>query len=262
MAFSHAVFIGCGNMGGALLQCWQAAHSFDAVTVVDPALMEIKGARTVASAAEVEWDAVDIVIIAIKPQLCDAVLPDYAQYVPKNAIILSIVAGKESAYFQVFFPTQRIVRVMPNLPAMVGQGMQGAFAEGLSGTEKTAIDGLLQAAGKGVWLADESQMHALTATSGSGPAYVFYLMDEMVQAAQQAGLDKKSATTLVLQTFLGSAAYALESTESLETLRQNVTSKGGTTQAGLEVLMQEEGSIHDLLERTIAAAKDRSEELV
>lgn len=261
------LLVGCGKMGGAMLSGWKAAGAASAVVVVEP-FGAPKGlpadVLVVKDAADIPADFIpDAVILAVKPQMMDQALPHYARYAGAS-MFLSIAAGKPIAYFEKYLGTQAaIVRAMPNTPAAVGRGISAAVpnAQVSEGQRKLAHT-LLSAVGEVTWVADEALLDAVTAVSGSGPAYVFLLVEAMARAGISAGLPADLAMQLARATVMGSGELLRQSHESAEQLRRNVTSPKGTTEAALNVLMTEgPGGLHELMTRAIAAATNRSREL-
>lgn len=260
------LLVGCGKMGGALLQGWLAGGTrAQDVVVVEPSgdggRFGQSPPRFVDSADAVPDDfAPDIVILAVKPQMMDEVVPAYARFVRPDTVFLSIAAGKTIGYFEGKLGAgAAIVRAMPNTPAAVGRGITTACANTHVGdSQRAACQSLLEAVGEVGWVEDEALMDAVTGLSGSGPAYVFHLVECLAGAGRAQGLDPELAMRLARATVSGAGELLRQSDESAEDLREAVTSPGGTTQAGLEVLMAELGP---LLERTVAAAAQRSREL-
>lgn len=268
----NLLLVGCGKMGGALLSGWRAAGmaapGAGRVVVVDPGMLPPDGGwgddavSVVASAAGIPGDLDPaVIILAVKPQMMDAVLPDYRRYAGRS-VFLSIAAGKTIAYFQDHLGADAaLVRAMPNTPAAIGRGISGVYATPGVGAEARALcDRLLQAAGPVVWLEDEGQIDAVTGVSGSGPAYVFHLVEALAQAGVAAGLPADLAMRLARETVSGAGELLHRSPESAEQLRRDVTSPKGTTQAALDVLMAPDG-LPALMTRTVAAAAARSREL-
>ncbi len=262
------VLVGCGKMGGALLDGWIAGGvEPGAVTVIEPsaALAEAVRARhgvTVAADADGAGDAAAIVVFAVKPQAMDGVAPAYARFAGPGTVFLSIAAGKTIGYFERHLgAAAAIVRSMPNTPAAVGKGITVLCANPHADAgQRAACEALLAAVGETLWVGDEALMDAVTAVSGSGPAYVFLLIECLTAAGVEAGLPAALAARLALATVHGAGALAAASDQTAATLRQNVTSPGGTTHAALEVLMAGDG-LEPLLVRAVAAAADRSREL-
>lgn len=267
------LLVGCGKMGGALLSGWlERGLSADRTFVVEP----VAGAREAISASGAargvvvasalgELDAAlapAVVVFAIKPQqLADAV-PDYRRFVRPGTVFLSIAAGKTVAFFERLLGAEAaIVRAMPNTPAAIGRGISVLCANArVSPAQRAACGELMEAAGEVAWVEDEALLDPVTAVSGSGPAYVFLLVECLAEAGEAAGLPADLAMRLARETVSGAGELLRRSEETAATLRQNVTSPGGTTQAALEVLMAEDG-LKALMTRAVAAARRRSEEL-
>ena len=207
-------------------------------------------------------DRADILVLAVKPQmLAEVVLEIAGPLAEKNPLIISIAAGiRTSDLVRWIGKEASIVRVMPNTPALIGSGACGLFAnEYTSKEQREQAETIMRATGVAVWVEDEALLDVITALSGSGPAYFLLVMEVMESAAIKAGLDQKSARLLTLETALGAARMALESSEEPAKLRHRVTSPGGTTEAAINVL--EQGNIDQLFTRAINAATARSNEL-
>ena len=264
--------IGCGQMGQALYRGWcQSGLDIGPITLIDPHLqvdhMTLRsGDHVCTSQADiVSSTPPDILVLAIKPQLVADVLPLYRDLIAPHTLILSIAAGISTARIaqELAAPQQPVIRTMPNTPAMIGQGITAVYPNAhVSDTQRAQSNDLLQATGDVVWLADENLMHAVTAVSGSGPAYVFALIETMANAGAKAGLPPELATQLARQTVIGAAALAdHQATTSAAQLRHNVTSLNGTTAAGLTELLTPTGGLQDIVDKTIEAAAKRSREL-
>ena len=264
------VLVGCGKMGGALLHGWLSRGlAATDVLVVEPdaAIREhVRAQRGVVAVAEAKTLPTGLqpraVVFAIKPQAMAAVLPAYEKLAASGAVVLSIAAGTTIARFEAAFGERTpIVRAMPNTPAAIGQGVTALFANPhVSAAQKELCSALMAAVGAVHWIEDEEQMHAITAMSGGGPAYVFLLIEALAKAGIRSGLPDALAWPLARATVAGSGALAAQSDEPVEVLRQNVTSPGGTTEAALGVLMAPDG-IQPLFDRAIAVATRRSHEL-
>jgi pyrroline-5-carboxylate reductase len=257
------LLVGCGRMGSALLQGW-LAQGFDpkAIVVVEPnqAPQEVLGAAT---DKDIPSDFIpSVVMLAVKPQMMDAVLPAYARYA-EHALFLSIAAGRTLASFErVLGVHAAVVRSMPNTPAAVGRGMTVACANrNATSLQKARAEELLSAVGEVGWVEDEGLIDAVTAVSGSGPAYVFLLAEVMAKAGEKAGLPADLAVRLARATVAGSGELLFQSPLEASKLRENVTSPGGTTAAALSVLMAEAGGMQELMDKAVAAAAKRSKEL-
>jgi pyrroline-5-carboxylate reductase len=256
------LLIGCGRMGGSLLKGWRESGAVDSAIVVDPALPPLPGVTVVASLAEVPGTLPKTILLAVKPQMLDAVLPGLKERLPPDALVISIAAGKTLAYFaDRLGPSVAVVRTMPNTPAAIGRGITVCCAgANVDAAGRALTDTLLSAVGQVTWTDDESLMHAVTAVSGSGPAYVFLLIEALQAAAEAAGLPVDLAARLARETVTGSGELARQSSDAPAKLRADVTSPGGTTAAALAVLMADDG-LPALMKRAVAAATARSEEL-
>lgn len=258
-------FIGGGNMasaiaGGLVRQGFAAGQ----IQVVDPSapMRERLQAQwpqmRVMPAADALAPA-DVVIWAVKPQMFAQAARQAAALV-RQALHVSVAAGIGSDSIARWLGTGRIVRAMPNTPALVGQGATGLYARAdVSAAEKALVQNLLQPTGLLVWVEQEQQLDAVTAISGSGPAYVFYFLEAMEKAGAQMGLPAGQARQLAIATFQGAASLAAGSDESLATLRERVTSKGGTTFAALQTLAQH--NVDTSFAKALLAARDRAAEL-
>ncbi len=263
------LLVGCGKMGGALLAGWLARGMAAAeITVVEPeaggaGAARERGAAVVAGPEALAADLTPAVVgFAVKPQAMDGVAPAYARYAPAGSAFLSIAAGTTIAYFeQRLGGAAAIVRAMPNTPAAVGRAISVLCAnDNVSEAQRAACSDLLAAVGEVAWIDDEALMDAVTAVSGSGPAYVFLLIECLAEAGVEAGLPEELALELARATVCGAGELAYRAAEPAAVLRRNVTSPGGTTQAALEVLMAGDG-LGPLLARAVAAAARRSREL-
>jgi len=262
---ANLLLVGCGKMGGAMLAGWAAAGVAGRVVVVEPSGTPPglpPGVEVVADAAAVPADLDPAaVVLAVKPQVMEAVLPAYRAHVGR-AVFLSIAAGKPIAFFERHLgAAAAVVRAMPNTPAAVGRGITVAVGNGhVAEPMRRLCDRLLQAVGEVAWIGEESLMDAVTAVSGSGPAYVFLTVEALARAGEAAGLPAEVAMQLARATVAGAGELLHRSPETAEQLRRNVTSPNGTTQAALEVLMAPDG-IGPVYERAVAAAARRSREL-
>ncbi|MCX7361063.1 MAG: pyrroline-5-carboxylate reductase [Alphaproteobacteria bacterium] len=257
------LLVGCGKMGGAMLEGWLARGlAASDVIVAEPAeALRPKKVRGVASTAEVD-ETPEIVVLAVKPQSMDGVLPDMKRFADSGSVFLSIAAGKTLKYFAGHLgASAKIVRSMPNTPAAVRQGITVATpSQGVSAEEKKRCHDLLEAVGQVLWVEDEALMDPVTALSGSGPAYVFLLVEAMAAAGAKLGLTPEMAMQLARATVAGSGELLKQSVEPATQLRINVTSPGGTTAEALKVLMADDG-IQPVFDKALAAASRRSKEL-
>jgi pyrroline-5-carboxylate reductase len=259
------LLVGCGKMGGAMLDGWLSRGlAASDVLVAEPveALWPHKaGLRAVGSTSDVS-ETPEIVVLAVKPQTMDAVLPDLKRFADEGSVFLSIAAGKTLKYFAGHLgSTAKVVRAMPNTPAAVRQGITVACAaKDVSAAEKTRCQQLLEAVGQALWVEDEALMDPVTALSGSGPAYVFLLVEAMAAAGAKLGLSPEMAMQLARATVAGSGELLRQSSEPAQQLRVNVTSPGGTTAEALNILMAADG-IQPVFDKALAAASRRSKEL-
>ncbi len=257
------VLAGAGKMGGAMLSGWIAQGVDPAnIVVIEPSpsddikAFEAKGVRLNPKAV----GDTAVLIVAVKPQIFPDAAPRLKAHVAASTLVISIMAGLPIAKIAAACGG-KVVRAMPNTPAAIGRGMTVAVAASdVTPQQRDIADALLRATGLVEWIGDEALMDAVTAVSGSGPAYVFLLAEELARAGVAAGLAPDLATKLARETIAGSGELLHRSQLSSETLRQNVTSPGGTTAAALAVLMGEDG-FKPLLERAVAAASKRSKEL-
>jgi pyrroline-5-carboxylate reductase len=264
------VLAGCGNMGYAMLSGWLKSGRLKAgeVFVVEPnadlrGRAEALGCRTGAAADAVPADAAPrLVVIAVKPQVIKDVVAGYRRFGDGRTTFLSIAAGTPVATFRQILGEQApIVRCMPNTPAAIGKGMMVVFSTPLVSAETGAfVNALLSTSGEVAAISDEGLMDAVTAVSGSGPAYVFHFIECLTAAAEKAGLPADTAKLLAMQTVYGAASLAAESREDPGQLRRQVTSPNGTTGAALAVMMGED-RMKTLLTEAVEAARVRSIEL-
>jgi pyrroline-5-carboxylate reductase len=262
------VLLGAGKMGGAMLEGWLKAGVNPArIVVIDPDppaeirhLLANHGIRH--NPALTAIDNVEVILAAVKPQVMDDVLAGLTSLGRDKPLILSVVAGKTIASFARHFGSDAaIIRTIPNTPAAIGRGITAMAANAnVSPAQMQLAETLLQSIGEVVNVADESQIDAATAVSGSGPAYVFYLTECLAAAGVSAGLAPGLAMQLARATVAGSGELMRQSGTEAATLRQNVTSPNGTTFAALQVLMADDG-LMQLLQKAILAATRRSKEL-
>ncbi|MCB1592209.1 MAG: pyrroline-5-carboxylate reductase [Alphaproteobacteria bacterium] len=259
---------GCGKMGSALLERWLEEELAENFVVVDPAPLpaqfsdnpRVKGYTALPSTFHKDPD---VVVIAVKPQILNGVLQTFKACGFSRSLYLSIAAGKPIRIFEDILGSQApIVRSMPNTPASIGRGVIAAVANGAAQDRHKATAGkLLRCSGMLVWLENEVLMDAVTALSGSGPAYVFLLIESLAKAGEKLGLPPDTSMKLARQTVIGSAALAETLADvPASQLRQNVTSPGGTTEAALDVLMSD-AALQKLLDAALRAARDRGKAL-
>ncbi len=267
---ARVLLVGCGRMGGALLRGWFDRGLAPAnACVVEPAVSTLRWAVAEGATCVAERAAVpagfrpDLIVLAIKPQAMGEVAPDYADLVGAGAAVLSIAAGIQIAFLRRCYGSDAaVLRAMPNTPAAIGQGMSVLVAgDAVQPHHRALAESLLAAVGEVAWIEDEALMDAVTALSGSGPAYVFLLIEAMAAAGVSVGLEPALAQQLAQATVSGAAALAAQAGEPASVLRANVTSPGGTTAAALEILMRDRGGLGELMRDAITAAARRSREL-
>lgn len=261
------LLVGCGKMGGTLLQGWLERKLAERYIVVEPGPAAAIASRPevglLPSAERVPLDLKpDVIVLAVKPQAMAEVAAAYRRFVAADTLFLSIAAGKTLGFFgRMLSPDAAMVRAMPNTPAAIGRGIAVACANpAVTAAQRALAERLLAAVGEVGWVEDEKLIDAVTAVSGSGPAYVFLLIECLAQAGIAAGLPADLAGRLALATVAGSGELARLSAESAAQLRENVTSPGGTTRAALDVLMAPDG-LQPLVTRAVLAAAERSREL-
>ncbi len=261
------VLVGAGNMGGAMLGGWiKSGVRGGDVLVIDPgpspAMGELIADNGVAHATAVpEGVTAGVIFLAVKPQVMEAVLPPLKGLVGPGTVIVSVAAGKTLGFIERHLGEAAIVRAMPNTPAIIGRGVTGAFANArVTEKQRALVHDLLKVSGPVEWVASEADIDTVTAVSGSGPAYVFYLVECMAEAGRKLGLEADLAMRLARETVAGAGELLHQSPDDAARLRQNVTSPGGTTAAALAILMADDG-MQPLFDKAIAAARKRAEEL-
>ena len=261
------LLVGCGNMGYAMLRGWLESDTPPDVLVVEPAealraRAEALGATVYATAEDLPEISPVLIFLAVKPQVMADVVPAYGRFAGGPATFLSVAAGTTIATLASLLPGPTpIIRSMPNTPACVGAGMIVCCADGRTTTNaKERATQLLTASGVVEWVEDEALMDAVTALSGSGPAYVFHMIECMTAAGLSVGLPEHLAAKMAMQTVMGAGRYAGLAEDPPGRLRQQVTSPGGTTAAALNVLMSDDRLL-GLITEAVKAARDRSREL-
>lgn len=260
----NLLLVGCGKMGQALLARWLERHLCNQIYVIEPSAIAAKVPHVQLLGDLPPTYKPDVIVFAVKPQVLPDMAAQYKRFTDHGALALSIAAGKPVSFFEKYLGDgAAIVRAMPNTPAAIGLGMTVACANAaVTDTQKKQAQDLLSAVGDFVWVPDERLLDPVTALSGSGPAYVFLLIEALTAAGEKLGLDPDMAARLARQTVIGSAALAADSKDvSASTLRENVTSPGGTTAAALSVLMNDQNGIQKLFDHALAAAAHRAEEL-
>ncbi len=265
MEFARIVFIGGGNMAGALIGgLLKAGRPAASIDVVEPLEAQRQALRsrfglTALAQADQRLASADLVVWAVKPQMFAEAAAPCAPHVAQ-ALHLSVMAGVRSDSLAHATGSQRIVRAMPNTPALIGQGIAGLYATAaVDGGERAAVEQVLAPTGAVLWVTAEADLDAVTALSGSGPAYVFYFVEAMMKAAVEMGLSEADGRTLALATFAGATALAAQSDEPVSLLRERVTSKGGTTHAAL-MSMRADG-VAEAIAKAVLAARQRAQEL-
>jgi pyrroline-5-carboxylate reductase len=253
--------VGCGNMGGAMLRGWIAADIDPArVTVIDPARPDVPGGVRLLDTPPMGEAPPALVVLAVKPQLAGAAAETLVPRVGGDTLLVSILAGVETVTLRTLIPgLQAVVRAMPNLPASIGQGVTVLYAQGLGERERSGIAALMAPLGQVEWIDDEGLFHAVTALSGSGPAFVLRFAEALAAGGAALGLSPAQALSLALSTIRGTAALAATASESPGQLVERVRSPNGTTHAGLETL--DASRFADIVAETLAAAARRSREL-
>jgi len=263
VARNGLVLLGCGKMGSAMLEGWlEGGLPPSSVWVIDPAPSDWLQSTGVSINTDLP-ESPAIVLIAVKPQMMGDALPAMRALGNGSTVVLSVAAGTPiSAFEDALGDRTPVIRAMPNTPAAVGRGITAIVGNThASSAQMDLAQALLSAVGQVVRLEDENQMHAVTAVSGSGPAYVFHLIETLAAAGESEGLPADLALRLAKATVGGAGHLAEAAEEAPGQLRVNVTSPGGTTQAALEVLMAEDTGFPPLLRRAVKAAAERSKEL-
>jgi len=262
---NNVLIIGCGHMGSALLDLWSKNKLYK-FTVVDPLKYKIikdkfkhKRIQSIASAKQIKNNNFDIVVLAVKPQVIEHVLKEYKFFsFKKTCVLISIMAGKKIIFLNNLLPNiKQIVRVMPNMPALIGEGVSCLVSNNyVSNVNKYKVTKLFSKVGVTVWLDKEREIDIVTAISGSGPGYVFYLIDAMEKAANNLGLSEKLNKRIILQTFLGSLKLLQHTNKNASELANSIAIKGGTTEAGIKVMKKND--VHKTLLKTLLSAYQKA----
>lgn len=254
-------FVGCGNMGGAVLDGWRAGGlDLGTITVIRPSGTPVEGTRTVTSFTEA-GPPPRLVVLAFKPQKLDEIAPDLRKWLSAQTVIVSMLAGVEAASLRRRFPgVGAIVRAMPNLPVAVRRGVTGLYSADADQRTQQELNDLFSAVGFAMWMTDEAKLAALGSVAGAGPAYVARFISALTKAGQKRGLTEEIAAVIARETVLGTAWMAASTGESMESVARRVASPMGTTEAGLAVLDREH-VLDDLIAVTIEAAARRGAEL-
>jgi len=252
-------FVGCGNMGSAIVEGWRLAGiDLTQAIVIRPSGKPVPGVRTVRTFAEAGAPP-KLIILAFKPQKLDAVVPELKPWITSRAAIVSILAGAEVASLKARFPgAGAIIRAMPNLPVAIRRGVTALYGENVERALEQQLGDLFVALGWAMWTADEGKLAAVGSVAGAGPAYVARFVEALAKAGEARGLSRETAATIALETVLGTSWMAATNGESMDAVVKRVASPNGTTEAGLAVLDQ---ALDELVGVTIAAAARRGAEL-
>jgi pyrroline-5-carboxylate reductase len=255
-------FVGCGNMGGAILDGWRVGGlDLSPVTVIRPSGEPVDGVRVIASPLAASGGAPRLVVLAFKPQKLAEIAPQLRPHLRADTVVVSILAGVEIATLRSHFPEAGgVIRAMPNLPVAVRRGVTGLYGDASDRQLKQQIGDLFVALGFAMWMADEQKLAALGSVAGAGPAYVARFIDALAKAGMKRGLTEEIASILALETVLGTAWMAATKGESMDSVAKRVASPKGTTQAGLDVLDHDQ-VLDQLVAVTIDAAARRGAEL-
>ncbi len=259
-AYQSIITVGCGTMGSALLYGWlRLGWPGERIVVIDPALPEIEGVRVVAGGEDLPPP--DILLLAVKPQLLDAIAPRLAHLAGEETILVSVLAAVEIATLRLHFPRLRaIVRAVPNLPAVTGRGITALAAESISTRDRHLVEALFAPAGSIEWFDREALCDAATSISGCGPAFLFRFAEAVVDEGVVQGLPRQQALRLFAQTMVGVGAMLLDREADPSDLARRVASPGGVTRAGLEVF-DEGAALQRLVTAALTAAAARNSEM-
>jgi pyrroline-5-carboxylate reductase len=255
-------FVGCGNMGGAILDGWRAGGlDLSSVSVIRPSGKPIEGVQVVQSLSEAGGARPQMIVLAFKPQMLQEIAPRIRPHLGPETVVVSILAGVESETLRSHFPEAGgIMRAMPNLAVAVRRGVTGLYGDAGSSQLKQQIGDLFVALGFAMWMADEGKLSALGSVAGAGPAYVARFIAALAKAGVRRGLTQEIASTLALETVLGTAWMAVSNGESMDSIARRVASPNGTTEAGLAVL-DHDSVLDELVALTIDAAARRGTQL-
>ena len=254
-------FVGCGNMGGAILDGWRLGGiDLSAVTVIRPSGRPVEGTRTVRGFAEA-GSPPKLVVLAFKPQKLDEVGPELRKWLSAQTVVVSILAGVEAASIRQRFPgVGAIVRAMPNLPVAVRRGVTAIYSADVDQPTEQQLNDLFSALGFAMWMADEAKFAAVGSIAGAGPAYVARFIAALTKAGERRGLTREIAAVIARETVLGTAWMAASDGEDMQSIACRVASPKGTTEAGLAVLDRDH-VLDELIAATIEAAARRGSEL-
>jgi len=254
-------FIGCGNMGGAIIDGWRTGGlDLGPITVIRPSAMPVEGTRTIAGLADA-GPPPKLVVLAFKPQKLDEIAPELRRYLSANTVLVSLLAGVEAQSLRQRFPgAGAIVRAMPNLPVAVRRGVTGLYSADADERTQRELNDLFSALGFAMWMADETKLAALGSVAGAGPAYVARFIGALTKAGVKRGLTQEIAAIIARETVLGTAWLAATADEEMDSIARRVASPRGTTEAGLAVLDRDH-VLDELIAVTIEAAARRGAEL-
>ena len=254
-------FIGCGNMGGAIIDGWRTGGlDLGPITVIRPSAMPVEGTRTIAGLADA-GPPPKLVVLAFKPQKLDEIAPELRRYLSANTVLVSLLAGVEAQSLRQRFPgAGAIVRAMPNLPVAVRRGVTGLYSADADERTQRELNDLFSALGFAMWMADETKLAALGSVAGAGPAYVARFIGALTKAGVKRGLTQQIAAIVARETVLGTAWLAATADEEMDSIARRVASPRGTTEAGLAVLDRDH-VLDELIAVTIEAAARRGAEL-
>ena len=254
-------FVGCGNMGGAMVAGWRAAGvDLSSAIAIRPSGKPVEGVRTVSTIADAGRSP-DLVVLAFKPQKLDEIAPELRTFLTAKTVLVSILAGVQAESLRERFPgVACIVRAMPNLPVAVRRGVIALYSPDADETTRQVLSNTLSPLGYAPWVADEAKFGAIGSVAGAGPAYVARFIAALAKAGEKAGLSRELAQTIALETVLGTAWMAASSGEDMESVARRVASPEGTTEAGLAVL-DHDAVLDNLVAIAIEAAARRGAEL-
>jgi pyrroline-5-carboxylate reductase len=254
-------FVGCGNMGGAILDGWRTGGlDLGPVTVIRPSGRAVEGTRTVVEFSDAGPPPM-LAVLAFKPQKLDEIAPELRRWLSAKTIVVSLLAGVEAAGLRQRFPgAGAIVRAMPNLPVAVRRGVTGLYSPDADQQTQAQLNNLFSALGFAMWMADEAKLSAIGSVAGAGPAYVARFVAALAKAAENRGLTAETAAAVALETVLGTAWMAATTGESMDMLAKRVASPKGTTEVGLRVL-DHDHVLDELVALAIDAAARRGSEL-
>jgi pyrroline-5-carboxylate reductase len=254
-------FVGCGNMGGAVLEGWRSGGlDLGSVTVIRPSGTPVDGTRTVASVSDA-GPPPELLVLAFKPQKLDEVAPQLRPFLSARTVLVSLLAGVEAASLRQRFPgVGTIVRAMPNLPVAIRRGVTGLYSSDAATAVREQVNNLFSALGFAIWMNDEAKLAALGSVAGAGPAYVARFIAALAKAGEKRGLSDEIAEIIARETVLGTAWMSAMKNEDMASIAKRVASPKGTTEAGLAVLDYDQ-VLDQLIGATIDAAARRGSEL-